>query len=639
MKLLVLVVAAITAAAPLARAATDAAAIRAIAIAEDQRRWSDGEIKHAFDNPMASVRARAALAAGRIQDSTAVDALAMLLNDSSPAVRYEAIFALGQLGSRLALPFLRGALVDNDVQAVELTIEALGKIGDRRSTESIVPFMREQSPALRAASAVALWRIADTLAAPTLVACLGDPDPAVRWRMVYALEKLPTMASRIAPSVVPMLHDPDPLVRAHAARTLGRLKAPGVTLELVHACDDVDPAVVVNAIRALQSIADTTTVGQMPALLAALGRTDPAVRLTAATALAERFAWTAEPGVYVDSADPRVETLARGLADPDAATRGACARALIMRFGAAGLERARFVLADTSVYARVAALDGLRQRGEPALAAPLLAASLLFERPLLERMTAAEIVGQLHNRPGGGQLASLLPTLRDGVHDPNVLYAASCAGALGDWGDTASVPMLAAEYVGRGQSADADARISIRDALRQLAGRSYTDRLEHDHPAPAAPASFPPDFAQPPTEKGAVIHTAAGDIEWEFLRQDAPQTVRNFVKLARSGYFNGSRVHRVVPDFVIQDGDPTGTGSGGPGWTIRCEYNRRRYETGMVGMALSGKDTGGSQWFITLSPQPHLDGKYTIFARVTKGMEVARRITQGTVIERVEIRP
>ena len=97
------------------------------------------------------------------------------------------------------------------------------------------------------------------------------------------------------------------------------------------------------------------------------------------------------------------------------------------------------------------------------------------------------------------------------------------------------------------------------------------------------------------------------------------------------------QLHRVVPNFVIQDGDPTGTGSGGPGWTIRCEYNRLRYEPGMVGMALSGKDTGGSQWFVTHSPQMHLNGRYTIFARVVRGMDVVERIVQGDRIMKVEI--
>ena len=186
--------------------------------------------------------------------------------------------------------------------------------------------------------------------------------------------------------------------------------------------------------------------------------------------------------------------------------------------------------------------------------------------------------------------------------------------------------------------AEVDARLAIRDALRALAGRRFADSLERAHrPRNATPPSYPADFAEPPAVKGAVLHTTAGDIQWSFFAREAPQTVRNFVRLAERGYFDGLAVHRVVPNFVIQDGDPTGTGSGGPGYTIRCEYNRLRYEAGMVGMALSGKDTGGSQWFVTHSPQPRLDGRYTIFARVTSGMDVVWRIVQGDRILKVEI--
>jgi cyclophilin family peptidyl-prolyl cis-trans isomerase len=200
------------------------------------------------------------------------------------------------------------------------------------------------------------------------------------------------------------------------------------------------------------------------------------------------------------------------------------------------------------------------------------------------------------------------------------------------------VPALARAWSARAGDADADARIAIRDAMRELAGRAFADSLEKRHPARnAQPASYPPDFAQPPREKGAVLHTTAGDIEWVFYREEAPQTVKNFIRLAERRYFDGLAVHRVVPNFVIQDGDPTGTGSGGPGYTIRCEYNRLRYEPGMVGMALSGKDTGGSQWFITHSPQPHLNGRYTIFARVVRGMDVVSRIVQGDRVTKVEI--
>jgi cyclophilin family peptidyl-prolyl cis-trans isomerase len=135
----------------------------------------------------------------------------------------------------------------------------------------------------------------------------------------------------------------------------------------------------------------------------------------------------------------------------------------------------------------------------------------------------------------------------------------------------------------------------------------------------------------------ATIHTAKGRIMVELFPQDAPTTVDSFVTLARRGYFNGVTFHRVVPNFVIQGGDPRGNGEGGPGYQIRCEVNTRPYTRGAVGMALSGKDTGGSQFFITHSPQPHLDGGYTVFGRVVSGMAVVDRIARGDVIRKVEI--
>jgi len=215
---------------------------------------------------------------------------------------------------------------------------------------------------------------------------------------------------------------------------------------------------------------------------------------------------------------------------------------------------------------------------------------------------------------------------------------ASAAGALAALEDRASIPALTQAYVRRARDADADARISIRDALRSLAGAPFADSLERTYPAPRGASTLSDeDLVATPAAKGAILHTTKGDIEWTFAGQEAPQTVRNFVKLASRGYFNGLAIHRVVPNFVIQDGDPTGTGSGGPGYSIRCEYNRLRYEAGMVGMALSGKDTGGSQWFITHSPQLHLNGRYTIFARVVRGLDVARHIVQGDRVLRVEL--
>ena len=107
--------------------------------------------------------------------------------------------------------------------------------------------------------------------------------------------------------------------------------------------------------------------------------------------------------------------------------------------------------------------------------------------------------------------------------------------------------------------------------------------------------------------------------------------------LARKGFFNGVAIHRVVPDFVVQDGDPRGDGEGGPGYTIRDELNQLPYLRGTVGMALDWKDTGGSQFFITHSPQPHLDARYTVFGHVVNGIELVDRIQPGDVIRRVQI--
>jgi cyclophilin family peptidyl-prolyl cis-trans isomerase/HEAT repeat protein len=133
----------------------------------------------------------------------------------------------------------------------------------------------------------------------------------------------------------------------------------------------------------------------------------------------------------------------------------------------------------------------------------------------------------------------------------------------------------------------------------------------------------------------ATLVTSKGAFTIEFLPEDAPLTVDNFVQLARKGYFNGITFHRVVPNFVIQGGDPRGDGNGGPGYSIRCEINEVPYERAAVGMALSGKDTGGSQWFVTHSPQPHLDGGYTVFGRVIRGMDVVDKIARGDTIRRV----
>ncbi len=137
----------------------------------------------------------------------------------------------------------------------------------------------------------------------------------------------------------------------------------------------------------------------------------------------------------------------------------------------------------------------------------------------------------------------------------------------------------------------------------------------------------------------AIITLDSGnEIRMEFFPEDAPKTVENFVTLARKGFYDGLTFHRVVPDFVVQGGDPKGNGTGGPGYTIPAEFNTQKHVRGSVAMARSQHpDSAGSQFYITYGPTPHLDGSYTVFGRVTSGMEHVDRIKVGDRMTSVAI--
>ena len=151
----------------------------------------------------------------------------------------------------------------------------------------------------------------------------------------------------------------------------------------------------------------------------------------------------------------------------------------------------------------------------------------------------------------------------------------------------------------------------------------------------------PPPEMQIDPEKTylAKMETSKGLIELELYPEHAPKTVNNFVFLAREGYYDGIKFHRVINDFVIQGGDPTGTGAGGPGYKFEDEVqgNPLKHDTKVISMANAGPNTNGSQFFITHSPQSHLDGKHTVFGKVVNGTDVVDSIRQGDEMVKVEI--
>jgi cyclophilin family peptidyl-prolyl cis-trans isomerase len=245
---------------------------------------------------------------------------------------------------------------------------------------------------------------------------------------------------------------------------------------------------------------------------------------------------------------------------------------------------------------------------------------------------------------------------------------AAAAGALGTLASRAAVPALLEAWTVAQADIAFDARVAIMTAVheiepatgRQLLQQALADREwavrvraaallreagvteEANAMRPASPGRDVNDPAwlalvMPQFSPHAYIETDKGTIEIELAVLDAPLTVDNFVTLARKGFFNGIVLHRVVPDFVVQDGDPRGDGEGGPGYAIRDELNQRPYLRGTVGMALAWEDTGGSQFFITHSPQPHLDARYTVFGHVVAGMEVVDRLAVGDIVRAVRI--
>ncbi len=150
----------------------------------------------------------------------------------------------------------------------------------------------------------------------------------------------------------------------------------------------------------------------------------------------------------------------------------------------------------------------------------------------------------------------------------------------------------------------------------------------------------PPEMRVDPEKTyQATIETNRGDIELELYPQHAPKTVNNFVFLAQEGYYDGVTFHRVIDNFMIQGGDPTGSGRGGPGYTFEDEVkgNPLKHETGAISMANAGPNTNGSQFFITHSPQPHLNGKHTVFGKVVNGQDVVDAIRQGDVMTGVMV--
>ena len=634
-------------------------------LAAEDRRDLTTDVKLGLADSDRSVRRRAALAAGRIGDAGAVPALIPLLQDSELEVRQMAAFALGLIGEPLAVDPLLAALKDPEAVVRGRAAEALGQIGDARAAPAIAQMVvgalppkaplvtvRGDDPASLTdpwleprLGVFALARLKDARSAQAALLLAGKPR-FDWWAATWTAMRLENPALR--PVLLAAVTSTDPLSRAYGARGLGALKDPADLDTLLPLLRDRDETVVVNAVRAVALLGEARAVPPVSALLrspssvlrvealkalsvlppdrglrerviAEVGSPEPWMRAAALPALArmerEDFA------LVLANLDP----------DPVWFVRAGLAAALAIAGDEASQARLLAMLKDDDVRVLPYVLEALRQARGPDSVDTLR--RHLDHPDFAVRMAAAD------------QLAALKVT---GLSEA---LAASLARAKGDVEMDARlslVTLLAIQKDARAAAllreiASGDSARPVRErAARELRALGETPPAPGPEPVTRPALDYLEALAPYEAAAGSVytprvfLQMKQGRVEIHLNVVEAPLMSATFLDLARRGYFDGLTFHRVVPGFVVQGGDPRGDGNGGPGFALRDEIGERPYGRGVVGMALSGKDTGGSQLFITLAPAPHLDGRYTVFGWVASGMDVVDKIRPGDVIEKVE---
>ncbi|HKH47436.1 MAG TPA: peptidylprolyl isomerase [Thermoanaerobaculia bacterium] len=599
------------------------------------------------------LREALAVALGRIPDPQGRSPLVGLLLDDVPAVRRAAAFSLGELEDPEAKEPLLMAVRDPDHEAGLLAVEALGKLKVPivEVLEALLPLDESE----RWARVVPyLFRFHEEAMVQVAERGLARTEPGLHARAAYALAREPF------PQALPLLRglaaDPDPLVRDWVARALGIVGA-GEDLALLRPLlDDAALGPVIQALRAAKRLIDEkkgpAPAEWLPRLAEFAADPRPGVRVTAleaagawplgrpeeqalAAALVARAAENRgrDSGVALvalaTGEHPRAAELtgaAAGAADADVRARAAEAAALLGRTDL--LSR---LAGDPSAEVRGAAVGARLAlvEGDPGKATAVARESLADA----DEGVRATVLSWLGDHPvlPVQELQKAFTEVLDRRNDEVAIEGVQALAARGEAQAEergAVVALLertaaAGSYVLRRTSGEALGRLGGTVPRLQAAdtGRDLDDYRD------IVQSTWRPRTVE--------IRTAKGPIRVRLACPEAPLTCLNFLQLAGQGYFNGLSFHRVVPDFVIQAGDPRGDGYGGPGYDIRDEINPLRYERGTVGMALAGPDTGGSQFFIALAPQPHLDGGYTVFGQVVQGDEVLDKIQADDRIEQV----
>ncbi|HEV8659480.1 MAG TPA: HEAT repeat domain-containing protein [Thermoanaerobaculia bacterium] len=630
---------------------------------EDRRELDPAVAAQWSQNPNPIHRARIALALARIGPHTFVDMnnngerdaderqagiaeLTTLANDADANVRTTVAFALGEIGDATAIETLFKLANDSNATVAAEAAEALSKLAKDVPIARYAALTTSGPDGARGRAIRFLFRFNSDEASAAAANQLSADATAIRQEAAYALARRAYAPAREKLEL--QTSDTNILTRVYAVTALGRIGAAESMPALIRALGDINPWVRTNALVAVGRVAAkdraVLNAAEVPRLLALTEDPDPGTRSSSIDTLGYY-------GTMNETAKKRLLDIA---ANGSRWERELAAGAIAKHFGDSDLA---IIPADLTPWGKVRVIEASAELKKNGAA---LRRRYGKDPDVLVRENT---IGNIPDEAVDDEIDLIRPALDD--PDPIVRsnaidrYIVSKKDSI----DTRRQTLNSAEQRAHNDREN-DARVSAIRGLsdidhpdrepffrslltdndpivRRLAADVIEEKLKKPRPQ-YTPLPVSHDYAEivnwarePHT---ATIHMTRGAIDIALLPQDAPITAWNFAQLAKKKYFDNTSFMRVVPNFVIQGGDPRNDQNGGPGYAIRDEINLQKYTRGAVGMALSGPDTGGSQFFITHSPQPHLDGGYTIFGRVTAGMNsVVDQTERGDRVETIAI--
>ncbi|HLX12066.1 MAG TPA: peptidylprolyl isomerase [Bacteroidota bacterium] len=645
----------------------------------DQRINNDQTLRLMLSDSDAVVRERAASAYGSLQDTTALPLLLKCLTmDPDSGVSVAAAFAIGETGGFLCdsskdkltheiLSVRIDAIKDSHASARRRIIEEIGKFGSANALKDLMmkfsngPTSEDLRPFLMSIARFAIRGVFKDDADMQLVTIVSRAETAP-WQAFYAMQRIgkQPILQKEAKSLVSAVRNPDPLARMNFATFLGKNGDRTLAEQpLEHlASSDPDWRVRVNALKAM-GVLDYGT--DSSAIRVFIDATDDSNAYVAITALSTIGTMSVHPdgGRLQTLLFHRLQTVSSNADRRKPWQLQAEAANSLAKL--TGKEALAFVdsgsIDNKLLEGRL--IEALGYAGDPAKLQTILKYVSIGDPILTSAGLNALLELNKRNRADSELRDKSYQAAIDAMKSSDMAIATTAASVLGDslFLRTESVDPLLASLRSRKLPDDVEAiqeiiatlgKIGSKDAIPDLKKElSATDRSI----ALAAQASlkritgevfpiaskFTPQYSDYdlaylsslPSTVRVTVKTSKGDIHIELFPDQAPFTVMSCLKLADRGFYRGTIFHRVVPNFVIQGGDPRGDGWGGPGYALRSEFSSLTYDEGVVGIASAGKDTEGSQFFITQSPQPHLDGRYTIIGRVVSGMEVSDKILVG----------